>query len=377
MSLTGAAGIDLIGGTIAAFGALLVYDVFFVTFDQEVWSLTAPMYLILNYFQVSLVWFSRWSSVKVLYILNRYLPFVDTFLSLHLLTGTNTDQECLFGFKAVTWLIVVGIIIAEIILMFRTYALWGRRPIILGILVSLGLAVYIPAIVIAQLEVETFAYAAVPTGGCAKTKDTSPIIFVAFLLLIINETTIVVLTLIQARLLHRESQSTLVLLMYKDGLFYYIYLLSFSLVNLLIAVAAPPEFANWLTTPQRVMHSLLCTRVLLHIRGHSLNPDVQIATTQASLSFASVDLEARAAEQGRSELSLGSGPGSESGSGKHTLLSFQSSIQTNSEPTSSRWRGDEKEYRSEPEPQAETIELQSLSHSPRVKFKDSYEEGEF
>lgn len=85
---------------------------------------------------------------------------------------------------------------------------------------------------------------------------------------------------------------------------------AFSLVNLLIAVAAPvriniliinsvvkisdihyrimlqPQFANWLTTPQRVFHSLLCTRIMLHIRAFAAEDGSYPTTiTQASMEF--------------------------------------------------------------------------------------------
>ncbi|KAI5122261.1 hypothetical protein M0805_007125 [Coniferiporia weirii] len=346
-------GIDLTGGTIAAFGALLVYDVFCVTFEEE----------------VSLVWPSPWNYGKVIFFLNRYLPFVDTFLSLHLLLGKNTDQECLLGFRAVTWLIVVGIFISELILMMRTYAFWGARRLILIILVTLGLAVFVPAIVAVQIEVSSYAYRADSTG-CTKTKASSPIIFVAFLLLIICETTIVILTLIVVRRDHRRTRSPLVQQMYKDGLLYYIYLISFSIVNLLIAVAAPPDFANWLTTPQRVLHSLLCTRVLLHIRAHGTNSDEEVFTTQPTLTFATAN--GAFAEQVLSDLSSGSDPVTSSGfgtssgsSGSRARLSFLGQSQS----SGSRTREKMEEYGVAEGQRGEVYELQPLSRrATHVKF---------
>ncbi|KAF8966819.1 hypothetical protein BDZ97DRAFT_1657186, partial [Flammula alnicola] len=48
-------------------------------------------------------------------------------------------------------------------------------------------------------------------------------------------------------------------------LLFYIYLLTISLANVLVPILAPRMFANWLATPQRVMHSVLGNRVLLLI----------------------------------------------------------------------------------------------------------------
>ncbi|KAL5514110.1 hypothetical protein ACEPAG_2871 [Sanghuangporus baumii] len=314
-------GIDLTGGTIAAFGTLLVYDVFFVTFDRE----------------VALVWTSRWNLGKILFFLNRYLPFFDTFLSLHLLLGKNTDKGCLLGFSAVTWLIVVGIIVAEAILMLRTYAIWERKRAISITLILLGCGTFIPGIIVTQFEVQSLAYIAVPNGGCTKTKPSSPVIFVAFLLLILCETTIVILTLVRARhhYLSRQTRSPLIWQLYKDGLLYYVYLLAFSLVNLITAVAAPPAYTNWLTTPQRVMHSLLCTRVLLHIRSHSTDPDSENMSTQVAMSFTPYYDQGRTEMTHSSATASGSGLASVSDADTRLFLTFSSHTE-NTNPSEAR-----------------------------------------
>ncbi|EKM82036.1 hypothetical protein AGABI1DRAFT_126386 [Agaricus bisporus var. burnettii JB137-S8] len=53
--------------------------------------------------------------------------------------------------------------------------------------------------------------------------------------------------------------------MYKDGLLYYVLVLAVSIANVLVAALAPRPLANWLATPQRVIHSVLCNKVLLQI----------------------------------------------------------------------------------------------------------------
>ncbi|KAL5522139.1 hypothetical protein ACEPAF_1996 [Sanghuangporus sanghuang] len=367
MSIIG--GIDLTGGTIAAFGTLLVYDVFFVTFDRE----------------VALVWTARWNLGKVLFFLNRYLPFFDTFLSLHLLLGKNTDKGCLLGFSAVTWLIVVGIIVAEAILMLRTYAIWERKRSIFITLILLGCGTFIPGIIVTQFEVESLAYVANPNGGCTKTKPSSPVIFVAFLLLILCETTIVILTLVRARhhYLSRQTRSPLIWQLYKDGLLYYVYLLAFSLVNLITAVAAPPAYTNWLTTPQRVMHSLLCTRVLLHIRSHNTDADSENMSTQVAMSFTPYYDQGRTGMTHSSATASGSGSGSGSDADTRLFLTFSSHTESTSpsEPRSSVFRykelalaspGVESSVIETPRSPriAEEIELQPLSRpsEPQVRF---------
>ncbi|XP_006457135.1 hypothetical protein AGABI2DRAFT_123002 [Agaricus bisporus var. bisporus H97] len=92
-----------------------------------------------------------------------------------------------------------------------------------------------------------------------------------------------ILTAIQAYRSLRFSHSPWVKQMYKDGLLYYVYVLgilvpaiflvvlsndyvtALSIANVLVAALAPRYLANWLATPQRVVHSVLCNRVLLQI----------------------------------------------------------------------------------------------------------------
>ncbi|KAL5489765.1 hypothetical protein ACEPAI_4597 [Sanghuangporus weigelae] len=264
-------GIDLTGGTIVAFGALLIYDVFFVTFDQE----------------VTLVWPSRWSLGKTLFFLNRYLPFVDTFLSLHH-SHYSLDRK-----EYCPWLVVVGICISEVILMIRTSAIWERRRTIHYVLLFLGAGTLIPSIVMAQLEVMSLDYKPGVHGGCIKSRPSSRIVFVAYLLLVVMcETTIAILTLVQAWCHYRSNQieSPLISQLYQDGLLYFVYLQVFLIFNIIIAFAGPPDIGTLLAIPQCVLHSLLCTRVLLHIRSHSRSSPEEITTTQVAMAFAELGL---------------------------------------------------------------------------------------
>jgi hypothetical protein len=102
-----------------ASGALLVYD-YLCTLDLE----------------VAYVWAGPWTLGTFLFILNRYLPFVDIFILIQLLAGNPSPETCVTYSKVATWFMVTGVIISEIILMLRTYALWECRRSILIALIS-------------------------------------------------------------------------------------------------------------------------------------------------------------------------------------------------------------------------------------------------
>jgi len=113
-------------------------------------------------------------------------------------------------------------------------------------------------------ELKFFSDVPTTRPGCQVGTASSIIIF-AYIRLMWSETVIVVLTVIRARQYLRHSTSPWVVQLYQDGMLFYAYLLSMSIANILVPILAPRIFANWLATPQRVLHSVLCNRVLLLI----------------------------------------------------------------------------------------------------------------
>ncbi|KAJ7724590.1 hypothetical protein B0H14DRAFT_3519565 [Mycena olivaceomarginata] len=209
---------------------------------------------------------------------------------------------------------VLGIFFSEVILMLRTWAFWDRRRIVLIWLIILGTCALVTSMVTTQLELESLDYITTTGVGCTLAKASSIIIF-AYLSVTILETTIVVLTAVKAYRDLRYSRQPWLIQLYRDGILFFIYLLSesfnaipaseipsqltpvISLANILVPILAPSIFSNWLASPQRVLHSVLCTRVLLRIRAppsHHISFPVSVSvgfpesqdTSAASLHFA-------------------------------------------------------------------------------------------
>lgn len=90
---------------------LLVYD-YMLTLDSE----------------LLLIWASRWNLVKSLFLLVRYMPFIDMALLTFYLTrnGTAHTAACGITFQTSAWLFAVGTSVAEILLTIRTWACWDK-----------------------------------------------------------------------------------------------------------------------------------------------------------------------------------------------------------------------------------------------------------
>ncbi|TFY51415.1 hypothetical protein EVG20_g11010, partial [Dentipellis fragilis] len=108
--------------------ALMSFD-YFITFPDE----------------IELVWRSRWTIVKVIFLLNRYIALSDVGISTYGVLGSHlSSSECSVLYTSHGWMIAVSISLSETILAFRTYALWGESKRIaytLGSLAVIGLIV--------------------------------------------------------------------------------------------------------------------------------------------------------------------------------------------------------------------------------------------
>jgi len=237
----------LIPSTLCACVTILVYDLI-CTLDQEI------LY----------VWPRPWSMSTALFVLNRYLPFVDTFLALGAKFTRLSPEQCLMRNIAVGWLSVGGIMLSEGILMLRTYAIWERKRVVLIFLCLLALPVFVLVALFVQLETKTLHYIPTDGVGCLLS-SASHILIYGYLMIMLSETAIAILTAVKAYRDLRRSQAPWIQKLYQDGMLFYVYLLMISIANVTVPILAPPMFANWLATPQRVLHSVLCTRVLLLI----------------------------------------------------------------------------------------------------------------
>ncbi|KAF5346206.1 hypothetical protein D9756_011134 [Leucocoprinus leucothites] len=53
---------------------------------------------------------------------------------------------------------------------------------------------------------------------------------------------------------------------YGEGIMYYVYLVSLSMINVVVILKLPPEYLALLSSPMRSIHAILACRVVLHTR---------------------------------------------------------------------------------------------------------------
>ncbi|KAI0078056.1 hypothetical protein K474DRAFT_1594777, partial [Panus rudis PR-1116 ss-1] len=147
-------------------------------------------YLLTVNSEVELIWPSRWNPIKILFLLTRYLPFVDVTLVLFYQLKPNISiRTCELTYQPAGWLIVIGIAVAEIILVVRTWAIWGRSKriaLILGIAAVLGLT---PTLVIESIFLNSLeCTSCLPILSWCLLTAGNPVIAVSFVIVILFET---------------------------------------------------------------------------------------------------------------------------------------------------------------------------------------------
>lgn len=253
--------------TVAAL-ALLVWD-YFITLKSE----------------VSLVWPSKWGAVKFLFFLTRYLAFVDVSCILYMrLKPFITVHECTNAFKVAGWLMLVGIVTAEVILLIRTWAIWDRSRSV-GIFLTVALSCCVIAVIyIEATYLNSVIFISDTFNGCFVLQGNAIIGF-DFVIIIIYESLVLAFTLIRGIGHYRRyggGQGCFAVL-YRDGILFYGCLLGISIINLAVGIIASSYLANGLVALQRVGHSVLSARVLINLR-QACEVDTSI-TSGASLSI--------------------------------------------------------------------------------------------
>ncbi|KAF9070504.1 hypothetical protein BDP27DRAFT_1446983 [Rhodocollybia butyracea] len=121
----------------------------------------------------------------------------------------------------------------------------------------------------------------IPQIGCAILAGKS-MFFLVFVIFMVYEAVILTLILIPALAYFRSGNwSALTTVVYRDGIIYYLFLFVFSVVNV-VAILVLPNDLQVFFSPQRVMHTLLTSRVILHIRSQLRKPQTVLLREEAA-----------------------------------------------------------------------------------------------
>ncbi|TFK32625.1 hypothetical protein BDQ12DRAFT_479687 [Crucibulum laeve] len=224
--------------------------------------------------EIDFVWASNWSLMKVLFLIQRYLPFFDTvWLVLHHQLGHDlSGPACHRIYQASGWMYIVGFATSELILTLRAWAVWNRDRRLSITLPMLYVGIWGSDCVIMAKFLASMKFGAPPHVdflGCFVTKGSS-ILYLCWVVLMVYEAIILILMIIPGIAAYRlGGDSALYKTVYRDGVLYYLCLFVLSLTNVIVIQILPSAYINLFSSFERVIHSIVTSRVILHIRDHA------------------------------------------------------------------------------------------------------------
>ncbi|KAI0765108.1 hypothetical protein C8Q74DRAFT_1029426 [Fomes fomentarius] len=251
--------------------------------------------------EIALIWPGRLTVVKAIFLVNRYLVLIDTTfavisaiptqdtkvdpihmhmrveLMLTTITHTPDNQLCSITYQTLAYFYVVGIVLSEIILIIRTVALWGFNEyvkfLLYGVLLEMvPFTLYCVYQAVAWIDYPNIDRLRIT--GCVPATQAQDI-WPAYACFILGETAIISLTIVKRFMndtsFEGRSEGRLLYTMYRDGSFFYAIVLAMSVINMLVMWVAPHELTLSTQLPLRVVHSALCTRVLLNLRKAAMD----------------------------------------------------------------------------------------------------------
>jgi len=219
------------------------------------------------------MWGTPWGIGRILFTLTHYSPLFECVLLafMHFTKSHSlSPRMCSLIYQISGWCIFVGVGIAEAVFIFRTYAIWKQSSKILCFLGCVFWIIGIPGIYLTHIAVSRvqFGRNPLPSGQSCFIVDNQGSTWTLlwdYALTLILETVILFVTLVPA-IRHHWRTSSLMRTLYKDGIMYYVFLAAFSIGNLICLGAFRNTTGASLVLLQRVMHSVLTSRILLHIR---------------------------------------------------------------------------------------------------------------
>ncbi|KAF9234917.1 hypothetical protein BU15DRAFT_65292 [Melanogaster broomeanus] len=213
-----------------------VYE-YVITFDEEV----RPAKIIhlgasLKHRKVAFLKKSKWNTMKILYLVCRYLPFL--FVAVNTSSRIVSEDMRILFFSLSHSLVGASLSVQSPSVMFlvRTYALWDRTRLALAIILVNFMAFLIPIVVLVALFSSTPAIVPVPGITSCGTASQSRILIWSYVLLVIGET---------------GGRSRLLTILVNHNVWYFGCSLTF----------LPDQYNKLLGSFQTILHAILVTRM--------------------------------------------------------------------------------------------------------------------
>ncbi|KAG2753490.1 hypothetical protein P692DRAFT_20244525 [Suillus brevipes Sb2] len=250
--------------------AVLIYD-YYITLDAE----------------SQWVWHRKWTFVRFIFTVSRYLPFFGiglTFVAA-LRTQYYPGESCVAYGRASTALHIVSILATEGLLMTRIYASWHSKRILISLPLFCGICLVISYIFSDTELVWNSTYTSPPymnmigvdipdPGDCLFLSGRNGVFSYAALLLF--ESVLFCLMLFIRFRRYKHPIGLLQRTFFHDTMKYMICIILMSSFSILLTMVAPGTWVPITNSPQVVIHSVLASRILFNLRESEERSRMQV-----------------------------------------------------------------------------------------------------
>ncbi|KAF9443816.1 hypothetical protein P691DRAFT_763915 [Macrolepiota fuliginosa MF-IS2] len=218
---------------------LLGFTVEQVTTCINLASLTLLSYdWILNLsLEINLVWQSRRSLIKYLYLVTRYLAFGDVTILVYMQLALGLSaKKCAAIFAAFGWMFTSGFVLGELLLLVRTWAVWGRDRKLGAALLCFYSGLVVAIFVNMGFFLRSLAFMNSFPGipGCVVIGSSNRL-YVDWVLLMILDIGVCSLMIMRGYKSYISGgNSQLMKVVYGEGILYYVYLVVLSMINVIL-----------------------------------------------------------------------------------------------------------------------------------------------
>ncbi|KAF7311214.1 hypothetical protein MKEN_01022900 [Mycena kentingensis (nom. inval.)] len=219
------------------------------------------------------IWRSRWTLIKGLHLWTRYGSFIGAAVPV-IRAAARGDTSSPLVCDAVTFFTTVfsifGIGVTQLILMVRTYTLYERSKLLLAFF-ALIWTIVLSVTLWAESRSTQFLIFNSPDDPLHcyfhRPNEFNTGLFGYWALLTV-ETLIFLLTFWKVWRKFSMKRGTLDS-MYRDGVWFYLAILPFTIGAIVAIYVAPVGMANIMNPPVQIMHSILVCRLVTHTRACS------------------------------------------------------------------------------------------------------------
>jgi len=227
-------------------------------------------YLLMLDLEIAMIWRREWTYTTFIFILTRYIPFGYAYFVISSQMGLGMDpRSCYVSYSALSWLILAGVTLAEVILAIRTWAVWRRNFRVGLLLIAMHVSNLIVSCIFLRRFMNGFTYEqATYRGfrGCLVTISNGKESIMFIMLTVAGAIVFCLMVAAAVRAYRFGLTNEFANVVHRDAPQFYAFLMLLAFTNIAVMHGAPPQYRNLFPALQAVLHSVFTSRIIINIR---------------------------------------------------------------------------------------------------------------